>query len=405
VVPLEQGRKVLLVTFDVTEQADQRRQFEELARREESGRLRLKAILETIPVGILVLDQHGRVDMTNEMRTEIWGGRAPVTDMRGLSGTHGFWSETGLPVASNEWPLYRAWKEGLITLGAMIDIKRADGSMGTILGSAAPVRDQDCKIIGAVGILQDISRQRRLEQDAIEAKLKMELYLDVLAHDVNNLNAAAGGYLQLYLDREKTTAAGRRYLENIGAMLRDISSLIDSINKLQTLELIGGTRSLTDLAVVLEESVISMEKTSGRDVRIEFHPVLRTLVMGNELLKDLFDNLIGNAVKHCPEPVRIKVVVGKMLIEAREFYRVEIEDNGPGIPDEMKAKLFNRFQRGSSKAHGRGLGLYLVKKIAEDFGGKVWVEDRVEGDWTKGARFVVCLPVAQVPRSDLASQP
>jgi signal transduction histidine kinase len=58
----------------------------------------------------------------------------------------------------------------------------------------------------------------------------------------------------------------------------------------------------------------------------------------------------------------------------------------------LKSIIFTRFQRGKSKASGRGLGLYLVKTLVEDFGGKVWVEDRMPGDSTKGSRFVILLP-------------
>jgi signal transduction histidine kinase len=74
------------------------------------------------------------------------------------------------------------------------------------------------------------------------------------------------------------------------------------------------------------------------------------------------------------------------------YYRVGISDNGPGIPDELKKKLFGRSQRGPTKTTGRGLGLYLVKELVDDFHGKVWVEDRVPEDYTKGSRFVVMLP-------------
>ena len=72
---------------------------------------------------------------------------------------------------------------------------------------------------------------------------------------------------------------------------------------------------------------------------------------------------------------------------------MSIEDNGPGIPDEMKEKIFTKSLRGLTRRTGHGLGLYLVKRIVEDHHGRVWAEDRVPGDHTQGARFVVLLPM------------
>ena len=72
-----------------------------------------------------------------------------------------------------------------------------------------------------------------------------------------------------------------------------------------------------------------------------------------------------------------------------------VEDDGPGIPDDFKSRIFNRMLKGTDKAKGMGLGLYLVKSLVDSYGGRVWVEDRVPGDHTKGARFVVMLPAAE----------
>ena len=77
---------------------------------------------------------------------------------------------------------------------------------------------------------------------------------------------------------------------------------------------------------------------------------------------------------------------------SKTYYMVSVEDNGPGIPDNLKEKIFNRLQRGETLARGMGLGLYLVKSLVDSYHGRVWVEDRVAGDHTKGSRFVVMLP-------------
>jgi signal transduction histidine kinase len=121
------------------------------------------------------------------------------------------------------------------------------------------------------------------------------------------------------------------------------------------------------------------------------------MVDANELLKDVFVNLITNAVKHSDEekPVTVNVKVEPVNENSKKYYRCIVEDDGPGISDEVKGKLFHRFQRGETKAHGKGLGLYLVRTLVEGYHGKVWVEDRVPGDHTKGTRFVVMLPAAE----------
>jgi signal transduction histidine kinase len=102
--------------------------------------------------------------------------------------------------------------------------------------------------------------------------------------------------------------------------------------------------------------------------------------------------VIDNAVKHCDDPVRISVSVNAVDRDGRRFYEINIEDNGHGVPDDKKADIFNRLKRGDTKARGTGLGLYIVKTLAESFDGTVRVEDRVAGDYTKGARFVIMLP-------------
>ncbi len=75
-----------------------------------------------------------------------------------------------------------------------------------------------------------------------------------------------------------------------------------------------------------------------------------------------------------------------------KYYRVMIEDTGPGIPDALKGTIFNFIYENSGKATRRGLGLHLVKTIVGLLNGRIWVEDRVPGDSTKGARFVIMLP-------------
>jgi signal transduction histidine kinase len=78
----------------------------------------------------------------------------------------------------------------------------------------------------------------------------------------------------------------------------------------------------------------------------------------------------------------------------KAYLKVIVEDNGPGIPDDLKSRLSNRFQRGQTKATGKGLGLFLVKTLVDSYGGRIWVEDRVPGDYTQGARFILVLPAA-----------
>jgi signal transduction histidine kinase len=118
-------------------------------------------------------------------------------------------------------------------------------------------------------------------------------------------------------------------------------------------------------------------------------------VRANELLHDVFANLVSNAIKHTGDQSDITVDLYVREEDGGRHCLTIVEDNGPGIPDEFKGRIFNRMLHGTDKAKGMGLGLYLVKSLVESYGGRVWVEDRVYGDHAKGARFIVMLPALE----------
>ncbi len=243
-------------------------------------------------------------------------------------------------------------------------------------------------------------RVKERTEELRSAKEQAELYVDLMGHDINNLNHSAMGYLELALQEleseKKLRLDNKVLIEMPMKSLANSSALIDNVRKLKKLMTEGVTTKPTDLNKIFRELESTSFHLDERDVLINIQQVPGVMVSANELLKDAFVNLITNAIKHSDEekPLTINVKVEPANQNGQKYYRCMVEDNGQGIPDEMKSKLFHRFQRGVTKAQGKGLGLYLVRTIVGGYNGKVWVEDRVPGDHTKGARFVVLLPIA-----------
>jgi signal transduction histidine kinase len=150
-----------------------------------------------------------------------------------------------------------------------------------------------------------------------------------------------------------------------------------------------------DLGELLREVVEQHRDVPDRDVVITCTVESGCYVEANGLLKDVFINLLGNAVKHSAGSLEITVTLSGERVDERAFWRVVIEDNGPGIPDSRKKTLFDRLSLSASRARGKGFGLCLIKLLVDDYRGQFWVEDRVPGDHTQGARFIVLLPAAE----------
>jgi signal transduction histidine kinase len=277
-----------------------------------------------------------------------------------------------------------------------INIIRQDGSgeIRTIQIRGTIRMDEQGRPLQMIGTGQDITERKHAEEALANARAQAELYLDLMSHDINNLNQIAIGFLEMAMDTVKLKKEETELLRKPIDALWSSSDLIENIKKLQKTRTEKQELGPVDLCEVLSRIRQRYSKVHGRDVTINLHLIPGCIVLANDLVRDIFSNLIGNAVKHSdPEkPLTVDVNAGYVVLDDEEYIEVSVEDNGPGIPDERMSQLLRVVKTDNSKAAGRGLGLYLVKVLVDQFHGKVRVEDRVPGDYTQGSRFVVMLP-------------
>ena len=134
------------------------REVERLLREEGNA----KIILETMPIGVIVVDQSGAIRQLNQEARQIWGvGTAALGDYKDFSG---WWPNTGRPIQRDEWAITRAIDKGETTLCEIIQIQCLDRTKKTVLNSAIPLRNQG-QITGAVDIMQDISGQMQVQAE------------------------------------------------------------------------------------------------------------------------------------------------------------------------------------------------------------------------------------------------
>ncbi len=361
----------------------------------------MQSILETAPIGIIVVDAETKMITFHSREIEKMFGRSLRGNIYGLN-IYPFQLllPDGSPLRDEDLPLNISLKHGTSVSNMEIRVKSGDGYERTILVSSAPIKSYGGRITSAVATIFDITRQKSAENELIEAKAQSEMYLDLMGHDINNLNQAGIGYLELALDaihsKRKLESSDLLFLDKAMEALTTSSRLIDNVQKIQRSRAGGLKYNAIDLCDILTELKDHYSHVPERKVTIRLSTNNNCFVIANELIRDVFSNLIGNSIKHSsPEkPLEIDLSVKNIIVDGKALYEVSVDDNGPGIPDDLKNRLFARFQRGKTETSGRGLGLYLVKTLVEGFKGNVQVEDRVEGDYKKGSRFIVRLPVA-----------
>ncbi len=259
---------------------------------------------------------------------------------------------------------------------------------------ASPAHDSEGKITGYIVILVDITDRKRYEEELIQAKTQAELYLDLMGHDINNMNQIGIGFLEIALDRLGPDNEGQMLIRKPLEAMLNSSHLIDNVKKIRHANTGSFCIEPVDLGKLLDGVIRDYRDIPGRDTMIEFVPPSGYYVLANPLLKDVFSNLINNAFKHSTGPLKIWVKVSPAASDGTQYYRITIEDNGPGIPAEARRVLLEPTYSYKKRAGGRGLGLYLVKVLVDGFKGTIAVEDRAPGDARPGTRITISLPAA-----------
>jgi len=235
----------------------------------------------------------------------------------------------------------------------------------------------------------------RLFQEHIDSRRNSELFTDVLSHDIKNFNQAILGYLDLL--RMKTQSSDTSGLiDKIAEQVMNTSWLASNVRTMSRVTFGDVDLSRVDIgAVILECEKSVTQYYPGRKIVLK-HEVQSGVYYteADELIREIFINILTNAVKYDPhEPLELDISVDTKLEGQRKSWVVSFADQGRGIPDEMKGVIFDRFSK-AAKKRGSGLGLHIVMTLAKRYGGRVWVEDRVPGDFSKGAMFRVELPAA-----------
>ena len=229
-----------------------------------------------------------------------------------------------------------------------------------------------------------------------EGASRQQVYNILLTHDVANYNVPIHGFLEMLLTDPKLDDRQRRYVKSALAQSENISSLISDVRKLWKLKATEQSPLLElDLSPILSEAIhdIQMNALFG-DIKISFDfPPGELMVSADSFLKDVFYNLLSNACKYGDQKP-IEVTVSEHSDRGSDFYRISVADHGHGIPEERKNFLFRRFDQldSESAAEGHGLGLSVVNALAERYGGRVWVDNREKGDFTRGSIFSLIIP-------------
>ena len=346
----------------------------------------LNAITTSTPDLIFAKDRDGRILMANPAWQKTFG--AAQADRPGLDDNERLVLEAGETMILEEAVAER-----------------------TFLASKSPLRDEQGRVIGLIGLATDITERKqaqreleklvvaeqRLRAEAERANRAKDEFLAIVSHELRSPLNALRGWSHLMatsrpLEPQLVERAAKAIKRNVDHQTRLIDDLLD------TSRIVSGKLTIERRAVNLVEIVLTAldaarPGAAAKEIDLRFTPDDANIaVVGDSgRLQQLASNLLSNAVKFTPERGSISV----LLLKNADRVQLQVKDNGIGIAPEFLPHVFDRFTQADTsaarRAGGLGIGLALVRHIALLHGGQVRADSPGVG---RGSTFTVELPAA-----------
>jgi signal transduction histidine kinase len=351
----------------------------ELSRSQDSLRKQtgiLQSILRSMGDGVIVIDEHSRVLVSNPAAGRILGTPFPVENLPFERALHG---ET-------------RWGEEILLE------HRQTGERVWTEATAAPLRDPDGNVLGGVLVIRDISdrkqAQQELEQRNVElARSNQELddFAYIASHDLKEPLRGIHNYAQFLIEDygHLLDEEGRMKCRTLVRLSQRMDALIETLLQFSRLGRVDLAFGGTDLDQVVREVADSLAiGIRERGVEVLIPKPLPAIQCDAARIGEVFRNLISNSLKYNDSP-RPWIEIGwsgcdeNVCLQPPVFY---VSDNGIGIPERHREAVFRMFKRLHARdkyGGGTGAGLTIVKKIVERHGGRIWLESKVG----EGTRF------------------
>jgi PAS domain S-box-containing protein len=356
-------------------------------------------LIETSPYSILLLDYNGKILDCNLTTTTLLGYKKVELINKHVLDVSIFPSELmSILKKREEIPL-----EGKVPRPLEFQIYKKDGKLIWVNVINTIIEMEGKKIIQV--IVQDISEKkeeeiklRSSEQKYRDAYQRVEFYKDLFTHDVINIFQVISSSTDLFRILNKNVRFPKESEELLDLIKEQTIRGNRLVSNVRTLSKLVDTKIITkptELYRVLENS-IKYVKNSFRTKKIRIHLNFvyhEFKVSANNLLEDVFENILINAIKYnANEVIEILIKISRIVESNRIYIQIEFIDNGIGIPDSLKESIFQRESKEKKGGKGMGLGLSLVFNIIKQYGGKIWVENKVKVDYTQGSNFILLLP-------------
>jgi PAS domain S-box-containing protein len=331
----------------------------------ETERQKLEAIIGNIQDGVIVMDKSKRVILVNRAIRDIFS--LTNIDLAGklLADTVVNGDLTALLLRAGDEPL------------KYHEINFDDGRVYNAQYTPIPH-------IGSAITMQDISYLKELD------RLKSD-FIHTVSHDLRSPLTAILGYAELVERTGPLTPNQQEFLRRLQGSIQHITTLVNELLDLGRLDAGFDTRrEIVQLENILKYSLdIYENQVRKKNIKllVDIASDLKPLRANPIRIRQMLDNLIGNAIKYTPTDGRVHI---SMSMQVDQII-IKVEDTGLGIPPEEQGRVFEKFYRATNAvkgAEGSGLGLAIVKSIVESHQGRVWVESVVG----KGSTFIVLLP-------------
>ncbi len=350
----------------------------------------LESVIHNMPIGVALSEPSGKPLLINDAGTNILGkGMDPHANNENVAEIYQILRSDGSPYPPTEVTSVIAATHGIAMTKDDMVIKRPDGKKFAIRATSVPVKDSQEKVVSVISVFEDITKEKEVD------RMKTE-FISLASHQLRTPLSAIRWFTEMLLsgDAGELTVEQKDFTKNIGASTQ---RMIELVNSLLNISRIESGRILidpkpTDLKELVEGVVTDLKakiEEKKHTLLISVHEGLEKINLDPRLIRQVYMNLLTNAIKYTPKGGEITVFISRKGDEIIS----QVTDNGYGIPKEQQGKMFQKFFRAENiikvETDGTGLGMYLIKAIIESSQGKIWFESE-EG---KGSSFWFSLPI------------